>query len=139
MKTQPKVTDLVEVLLTEITELKETIQSTSNFQKKLEVQLEELSRASIHVDTNKIDMKLEEFDNKLSIQFEKIYKHKDQEKKETFLEKSDFKLLVLTLVSTFLFGLSVALVYNQSKRIINLKEQNKALRDDITSNEASSS
>ena len=138
MKTQPKVADLVEILLTEITELKETIQTTSNYQKKIEAQLEEFSKASIHVDTNQIDKKLSDFTIILEQKIQECSPKENQEKKVTFLQKSDFKLLVLTLLSSFLFGISVTLIVNQSNRIKDLKHQISLLLDDVASNKASS-
>lgn len=138
MKTQPKVTDLVEILLTEITELKDTIQFTSNSQKQLEAQLEELSKNKIKVDTNEIDKRLSNFRVNLENQIHKINHNKNQEVKESFLQKSDFKLLALTLISTFLFGVSVVLIHNQSNKIKSLKDQISLLLDDNKSNKTSS-
>lgn len=137
MKTQPKVTDLVEILLTEITELKNTIQSTSNSQKQLEAQLEELSKTNIKVDTNEIDKKLSIFRVNLENQIQKINHNKKQEVKESFLQKSDFKLLTLTLISTFLFGISVILIHNQNNKIKSLKDQISFLLDDTKLNKTS--
>lgn len=130
MKAQPKVSDLVEILLAEINDLKQTIDSTSLNQKNLQGQLEDITKTSIKVDVKEIDKKLTAFEENLEIQIQKIKHNNINDIKRTFLDKSDFKLVALAILSSFLFGTSVTLIYNQSNKIKQLKDENTHLIQD---------
>lgn len=123
MKAEPKLADLLNVLIPQIEQLKETIQITVIEQKKTEENIKKLSETSLKPDISSLEFKLNEFQNSLQNSLEKIVVPKVSVKKKTFISTSDFKILLLALVSAFCFGVAVMMIFNQHTLIKKLKAE----------------
>lgn len=123
MKAEPKLADLLNVLIPQIEQLKETIQITVFEQKKTEENIKKLSETNLKPDISSLEFKLNEFQNSLQNSLEKIVVPKVSVKEKTFISTSDFKILLLALVSAFCFGVAVMMIVNQQTLIKKLKAE----------------
>ena len=123
MKAEPKLADLLNVLIPQIEQLKETIQITVIEQKKTEENIKKLSETNLKPDISSLEFKLNEFQNSMQKSLEKIVVPKAPIKEKTFISTSDFKILLLALVSAFCFGVAVMMIVNQHTVIKKLKAE----------------
>ena len=123
MKAEPKLADLLNVLIPQIEQLKETIQITVLEQKKTEENIRKLSETNLKPDISSLEFKLNEFQNSMQNSLEKIVVPKAPIKEKTFISTSDFKILLLALVSAFCFGVAVMMIVNQHTVIKKLKTE----------------
>ncbi len=122
MKTEPKLPDLLNVLIPQIEELTENIKQTKDVQKQIDDRLQKLSELNTDVDTKRMEWILREFENGLTVQCNRIFNHRETESKKTFLTSADFKLILLALLSTFCFGLALTGIFKVAKTNSELKQ-----------------
>ena len=70
MKTEPKLPDLLNVLIPQIEELTESIKKTKDVQKQIDDRLQKLSEVNTDIDTKRMESILREFekrDNRIKI------------------------------------------------------------------------
>lgn len=128
MKTEPKLADLLNILIPQIEQLKETIQITVIEQKKTEENIKKISETNLKPDISSLEFKLNEFQSSLHKSLEKIAITKAPIKEKTFISTSDFKILILALGSAFCFGVAVMMIVNQHTVIKKLKTENTLLK-----------
>lgn len=122
MKTEPKLPDLLNVLIPQIEELTESIKKTKDVQKQIDDRLQKLSEMNTDIDTKRMESILREFENGIAIQCTRIFNHREIESKKTFLSSADFKLILLALLSTFCFALAMTGIFKVTKTNSELKK-----------------